>query len=177
MPRSPAGRRPYEPVRRSWLLLSILPILLSPACAATKAAGDRPPPTFDRRAVALIAATTSDEAERQRQRLLEGEPLPSGATIIPLSELDQIDPALSTQAARLAPCEVSRPAESPAAPEGGYVVMQRGTDPASSCVETPPTLSERLKQIDEKGGELLIGLLMIGLVGFFAAVPFIFGIF
>ena len=127
--------------------------------------------------VALMTESTYEDAEFRRQSLLRREPLPSYANVMPISELDQMDPLLSTTATRLTTCGVSPVIKSARADDTvGFVILQRGSDDGSTCEKKGLTFTERMKKIDEVGGELLMGILLVGLAGFLIAAPFLFGI-
>lgn len=154
-----------------WLLA------VAAACSTPGAVIDGDRPAFDRRSVALMRTHTLEEAERLRSALLRGEPLPSATAIVPISELDQLDPALSKIAAQLGECHIS----SPIPPgqnrrDGDYTLLQRGSDAATPCQGGAPAPPPRslYETINERAGELLIGLLVVGLAGFLIAVPFLF---
>jgi hypothetical protein len=147
--------------------------LTTAACSTAKTATDAPRVTFDRRSIAMMTVPTTDDAERLRQSLLRGELLPPSARIVPVGELDRINPSLSKIAAQLAECEISPPIAT--STSAGYVVLQRGSDPDNPCEGTPQPLSDRLKKAGDTAGEILMGLLVVGLVGFGIAAPFLFG--
>ncbi|MEW6325455.1 MAG: hypothetical protein AB1515_08740 [Nitrospirota bacterium] len=154
----------------------ILPVLAA-ACSTTgPTVNDDRRAAFDRNAVALIRTFSADEAGRIRQALLRGEPFPASTAIVPIGELDRIHPSLSLIATRLRDCEISEPIASNAGREGAeFVLLQRGGGRATPCHGEMPAETRSLYQrIDEWGGELLIGLLLIGLAGALAALPFLF---
>jgi hypothetical protein len=117
-----------------------------------------------------------DETERLRDKLRRGDPLPPTTTIVPLAELDRLDPELSTIAARLGECAISQPIPPRQGRMGGdYVLLQRGGDAETPCQEAVPAPPERstYDTINEHAGQVLIGLLMVGLAGLLIALPFL----
>ena len=159
----------------AWLWLIVL---LINGCATPRAPLEAPPVRFDRQMVALMTESTYEDAEFRRQSLLRREPLPSYANVMPIGELDQVNPSLSIVAMHLRACEVSSVITSGRA-DGTryYVLLQRGGDNDTTCTKEEMTIGERLKKMDEIGGELLMGILLVGLAGFLIAAPFFINIF
>jgi len=154
-------------------------LLLTMACSTGREAA-APRIRLDQQTVAVMTAVNSEEAERLRLTLLRGQLLPPSAQLYSIDELVRSNPALGKVAAQLMDCEVSRvippPTPSTGAQSGtGYLVLQRGGDPDQPC-HGPVNDADRESWAD-KAGELVIGLLMIGVTGFLAAVPFLFHIF
>jgi hypothetical protein len=117
-----------------------------------------------------------DEAEQLRDKLRRGDPLPPTTTIIPFAELDRLDPELSTVAARLGECAISQTIPPRQGRMGGdYVLLQRGSDAETPCHGAAPAPPERstYDTFNEHAGQLLMGLLMVGLAGLLIALPFL----
>lgn len=152
-------------------------LLTAAACSTPAPVLDEParPPdsAFDRRFVAVMRTSNLEAAERLRNAVLGGEPPPS-ALIVPIGELERINPSLSPIAARLGECAVSQAIATNAGPEGaGYVVLQRGGEPGDTCRPSTMGLAERAQRAEEWAGELFIGLLVVGLVVLGVALPFL----
>ena len=117
-----------------------------------------------------------DEAERLRDKLRRGEPLPASATIMPLAELDRFDAEFSKVAARLGECAISQPIPPGHGRTGSdYVVLQRGSDGDTPCHGAAPAPTERstYETVEEHAGQVLLGLLLVGLAGLLIALPFL----
>ena len=156
--------------RWGWLLV------LTAACSTPgPVANDRPGPAFDRQSIALMRTHNREVAEQIRADLLRGGPLPPSAEIVRIGELDRINPSLSLIATQLGECEISPPIASNVRPEeGAHLVLQRGGSAAVACQAGEPVeLKSWFETIEELGGELLIGLLAVGLVVVLAALPFL----
>jgi hypothetical protein len=156
-------------------------ILLTAACSTGKEAAMAPRIRLDQQTVAVMTAVNVEEAERLRLSLLRGQPPPPSAHLVSIEELVRSDPALGKLAAQLMDCEISRPIPPPtpstnAQTSTGYLVLQRGGDPDQPC-HGEPSMGDQMVQWSDMAGELLIGLLAIGVTGFLAAAPFIFHIF
>jgi hypothetical protein len=148
-------------------------LMFTAACASRPIALESAPVGFDRRSVAIITTPSAMEADDIRKALREGAATPPSARIVPIGELDRINPSLSTVAIRLRECEVSEPMLSNEA-KGGYVLLQRGGELDAPCRQPPPGLGEQARRVEERAGELLMGLLLVGLIGFLAVLPFLF---
>jgi len=175
--RRPSGR----PVPRSalprWLLVvGLLNVLLLPACTTGREAATAPRIHLDRQTVAVMTAVNEEEAERLRLTLLRGDPPPASAHLVSIGELSQSNPTLGHVASKLMDCEISRPiAPTDAQTSTGYLVLQRGGSPDQPCYGS--VSEDDHESWSDKAGELLLGLLMIGVVGFLVAAPFIFHVF
>ena len=104
-----------------------------------------------------------------RLRLRPGEKVPVDGVV-----LDGISTVLSKAADGLRECGVSRvipPAEANIG--SAYIVLQRGNTPGDSCEFIEKDQQSFSQKIDEKGGEVLIGILSIGLTILLIALPFI----
>jgi len=155
-------------------------LVIAAACSTPRAASDghqeADRPAFDRRSVALMRLHSFDEAEQLRDKLRRGDPLPPTTTIIPLAELDRLDPELSTVAARLGECAISQPIPpGHGRMDGDYALLQRGSSAETPCEGAVPVPPERstYDTIEEHAGQVLIGLLMVGLAGLLIALPFL----
>jgi hypothetical protein len=121
-----------------------------------------------------MTVPTAEVAEELRLSLLGGKPIPSTAEIIPVSQLDRINPALGKAAARLGECQISQPIPPMGNATGNaYIVLQRGGNPGSSCQPAKPDSQGFFQRFDEKAGEVFIGILAVGLTGLLIALPFI----
>ncbi|MBI3620887.1 MAG: hypothetical protein HY208_01670, partial [Nitrospirae bacterium] len=152
-------------------------ILFAAACTTTKHAGEALRALLDQQTVAVMTAVNAEEAERLRLSLLRGQPLPASAQLFSIDGLTQANPALGKLAAQLGDCEISRPIPPPIPPmdrqiSTGYLVLQRGGDPDRPCHGAVSAADQ--ESWTDKAGELLLGLLMVGVVGFLVAAPFIF---
>jgi hypothetical protein len=156
------------------LLFYISLMLLTVGCATERAGNEGAKTVFTRKTVALMRMPTFEKAEMLRLSLLRGESLPLNAEIIPIRQLDQISTVLSKVAAGLGDCEVSRaipPSETNIG--NAYIVLQKGSAAGNSCRPMEKDSRSLYQKIDEKGGELLIGTLMIGVTLLLIALPFI----
>jgi hypothetical protein len=160
-------------VRQS-LLLYILAILLAAGCATKQAVNEGPKSAFTQNTVALMIMPTYEDAEVRRLSLVRGKPLPPGAEIIPIPQLEGMSSVLSRAASGLRECGVSRvfpPAETNIG--NAYIVLQRGSTAGGSCELTDKESQTFFQKIYEIGGKELIGLLAIGLTVLLVALPFI----
>lgn len=153
--------------------LSIILLLLG--CATHGGMTERQRADFSRGTIALITAPDAETAEVIRKSLKRGAPLPPDAEIIPVVRLDRTDPALARAAARLQDCEVSAVIPPSVPAESRYKIVQRGGPPYSACRggDRGRSFAEMYEKFDEKAGELLMGLLVVGLVALSIALPFI----
>jgi len=164
-----------RPRRHGPLLILPLVLLLS-ACSTGREAASAPRVILDRQTVAVMTAVNAEEADRLRLSLLRGEPPPPSAQLISIDELNRSNPALGRVAVQLADCEISPPIPPmDAQTSSGYLVLQRGGDPDHPCHGSVVAADQ--ESWTDKAGELLIGVLVIGVVGFLAAAPFIFHVF
>jgi hypothetical protein len=180
----PAGLYPDATLRRRIPCLApclslISTILLTVACSTGREAA-APRIRLDQQTVAVMTAVNFEEAERLRLTLLRGQLIPPSAHLYSIDELDRSNPALGKIAARLTNCEISQviPPPTPstgAQRETGYLVLQRGGDPDQPCHGSLNDADD--ESWSDKAGELVIGLLVICVTGFLAAVPFIFHVF
>lgn len=166
--------------RRVLCHLSLSGLLLLAGCSTAKNAAGTPDIRLDQQTVAVMTTVDAEEAERLRLSLLRGQGLPASAQLFSIDELIRINPALGKIATQLADCEISRPIPPPASPtdrqtSNGYLVLQRGGDPDQPC-HGSVSRADR-ESWSDKAGEVLIGLLVVGMAGFLAAVPFLFHIF
>jgi hypothetical protein len=156
-------------------LLYFIPlILLATGCTTKRTATEGPKTVFNRNTVALMIMPMFEDAEILRLSLVRGKPLPASAEIIPIPQLENISRVLSKAAVGLRECGVSRvipPAETNIG--NAYIVLQKGSA-TGDCQMTDQDSQTFFQKIDEKGGEILIGLLSIALAVFLAALPFIF---
>jgi hypothetical protein len=157
-------------------LLFYIPLLLLAAGCSTKQVGSKDGKiVFNEKTVALMIMPTYMEAETLRLSLLKGRPLPPSAEIISIPQLQGISTALSTAAAGLRECGVSRaipPSETNIG--NAYIVLQKGNAAGTTCQGIEGSDSKTLLQkIDEKGGEILLGILSVGIVLFLIALPFL----
>ncbi|MBI3621768.1 MAG: hypothetical protein HY208_06225 [Nitrospirae bacterium] len=165
---------------RRALCLLLPGLLLLTACATTTHSGEAPRALLDQQTVAVMTAVNAEEAERLRLSLLRGQPLPASAQFFSIDGLTQANPTLGKLAAQLGDCEISRPIPPPIPPmdrqtSTGYLVLQRGGDPDRPCHGSVSAADQ--ESWTDKAGELLLGLLMVGVVGFLVAAPFIFHVF
>ncbi len=149
-------------------------MLFAAGCAIKRVGNEGPRAAFTQKTVALMTVPTAEAAEDLRQSLLSGKSLPPTAEIIPIGQLDRISTMLSKTAAGLRNCEVSQPIP----PTGNttsnaYLVLQKGGDPEGSCQRVGRNPLEFFQEIDEKVGEVFMGLLVVGLTGLLIALPFI----
>jgi len=152
-------------------------LLLTAACSTTKESAQGAHLRMDEQTVAVMTAVNADEAERLRISLLRGQPPPPSAQLFSIDQLAHSNPALGKIAMQLADCEISRPIPpTDAQTSTGFLVLQRGGDADEPCHGEPST-TERMSQWSDKAGELLLGLLVVGLAGFLVAAPFIFHVF
>jgi len=160
--------------RRTLVLLTLIP--LAAACSTTKHAGEAPRALLDQQTVAVMTTVNAEEAERLRLSLLRGQPLPTSAQLFSIDGLSQANPALGKLAAQLGDCEISRPIPpTDRQTSTGYLVLQRGGDPDRPCHGSVSAADQ--ESWTDKAGEVLLGLLMVGVIGFLAAAPFIFHVF
>ncbi len=152
-----------------------LVMMLSAIGCTVKRVGDEGPrAAFTQKTVALMRAPTAQAAEGLRQSLLRGDSLPPTAEIIPITKLDQISTVLGKVAARLGDCEVSQPIPLAENTTGNaYIVLQKGGDSEGPCWGEERNSPGFFQEIDEKVGELFMGLLVVGLTGLLIALPFI----
>ena len=149
-------------------------MLLAVGCATNRVGNEGPKTAFTQKTVALMIVPTAEAAEILRLSLLQGKSLPPDAEIIPIRQLDQISTVLSKAAAELRDCDVSRPIPPTETTLGNaYIVLQRGSATGNSCRPIEPDQQSFFQKIDEKGGEVLIGLLSVGLTLLLIALPFI----
>jgi hypothetical protein len=152
-----------------------LVLMLSTVGCTVKLVGSEGQRTaFTQKTVALMRAPTAQAAESLRQSLLRGESLPPTAEIISIAKLDRISTVLSNVAAGLGDCQVSQsipPAENTTG--NGYIVLQKGGDPEGPCRGEEQNSPGFFQEMDEKIGELFMGLLLVGLTGLLIALPFI----
>jgi len=131
---------------------------------------------LDRNSVAVMTALNAEEADRLRLSLLRGQPPPPSAQIFLIDDLNRSNPVLGKVAAQLADCEISPPIPpTDAQTSSGYLVLQRGGDPDQPCHGSVSASDQ--EAWTDKAGQLLVGVLLIGVVGFMVAAPFIFHIF
>jgi hypothetical protein len=169
------NRTIHHPVQVAALILLVI---IATACSTKRTIIERSSVSFDRWSIALMTVPTSQAAERLRESLLRGERRPPSTTIIPITKLSKVDPGLITTAIRLSECEVSSPIESSSTHFGAfYFVLQRGGTANDSCEEMRPTFYEQFQKISDIAGQILIGLIAVGVTGFLIAAPFLFDIF
>jgi hypothetical protein len=179
-----AGLFPDVAFRRRISRLGILSAILlaivcsTGACSTGKEAA-APRIHLDHQTVAVMTEVNPEEAERLRLSLLRGQPLPPSAQLFSIEDLDRTNPALGKVAAQLMDCEISRvipPAASStdARNSTGFLVLQRGGDQDQPC---HGSANDDQESWADKAGELMVGLLVIGVAGFLAAAPFIFHVF
>ena len=144
-------------------------------CAGPRPVSGEVSHSFDRRSVVMMTVSTAEEGERLRSSLLEGAPLPQSATVIPINRLDQLNPELSKTAMQLNDCEISPPLRlKGASGRESIVVLQRGHNATPPCYGATKSFSDRYHDFEEKAGQLLIGLLMVGIAGLAIVVPYLF---
>ncbi len=126
--------------------------------------------------MAVIKAGDRAFAEELVRAMKENRPLPADAEIILIRRLDTLSPALAREAARLQSCEVSEPVPPwDQTAYAAYVILQRGGEPGSPCRggKKQRNLAELYQQVEEKAGEIFIGLLALALVAASIALPII----
>jgi hypothetical protein len=158
----------------------LLAIVCSTGACSTGKEATAPRLHLDHQTVAVMTEVNPEEAERLRLTLLRGQPLPPSAQLFSIEDLVRTNPMLGKVAARLMDCEISRVIPPPAYSTDahintGYLVLQRGGDQDRPC--HGPAYDIDQESWTDKAGELMVGLLVIGVVGFLAAVPFIFHVF
>jgi hypothetical protein len=172
----PQSIRVMRPRRHGSFLVCLPVVLLLSACSTGREAATAPRLILDRQTVAIMTAANAEEADRLRLSLLRGQPPPSSAQLISIDELNRSNPTLGNVAAQLADCEISPPLPpTDTQTSSGYLVLQRGGDPEQPCHGS--VIAADQESWTDKAGELLVGVLVIGMVGFLAAAPFIFHIF
>jgi len=161
---------------RRTLRFGVPVLILLAACSTTKEAAEQPDVQLDQETVAVMTTVNAEEAQRLRLSLLRGQAPPASARLFSIDTLLQVNPALGKLASQLAECEISRPLP-PSDPQTGtgYLVLQRGGDPDRPCHGSVSAADK--ESWSDKAGELLLGVLMVGLAGFLAAAPFLFHIF
>jgi hypothetical protein len=156
--------------------LGLLGFMLLAACSTTRDATDAPRARLDQHTVAVMTTVNAEEAQRLRLELLRGQPPPPSAQLFSIDELIRTNPTLGKLASQLADCEISRPIRpTDQQTSTGYLVLQRGGDPDRPCHGSVSAADQ--ESWTDMAGELLLGLLLVGVAGFLAAAPFIFHIF
>lgn len=153
--------------------MCLLMMLFVAGCTVKRVGDEVPRAAFTSKTVALMTAPTAEAAESLRQSLLRGQSLPLTTEIIPISQLDRISTVLTKVAAGLVNCEVSQPIPPENTTGNAYIVLQKGGDTEDSCQQVGWSSLGFFQEIDEKVGELFMGLLVVGLTGLLIALPFI----
>jgi hypothetical protein len=154
--------------------MSILMMLFAVGCAAKRVGSEGQGTAFPHKTVALMKVPTAQGAESLRQSLLRGEFLPPTAEVISMNQLERMSTALGKVADGLGDCQVSQPIPMAENSTGnGYIVLQKGGDSEGACWEKERNSPGFFQEMDEKIGELFMGLLVVGLTGLLIALPFI----
>jgi len=155
------------------LFLFILPFIIS--CSTYKTSQYGSEIFIDHRTIAVITASTFQEAEMLRQSLLQGNPLPDTTKTVPINKVDKIDPSLTKVAIQLRECQISAPIEismvEPSTRQ--YVVLQRGGTPEHPCNGFGFTSEEESQNWTDTAGHILIGILYIGGIALAIVAPFL----
>lgn len=155
------------------LFLFILPFITS--CSTYKKHQNGSKIFIDHRTIAVISASTFQEAELARQSLLQGNPLPNTTKTAPINKVDKIDSSLTKVAIQLRECQISTPIEisTDEPSERKYVVLQRGGTPEHPCNSFGFTSEEESQNWTDTAGQILIGILYIGGLAIAIAAPFL----
>jgi len=155
------------------IFLVIFPFITS--CSTYQTSKNGSEISINHRTIAVITASTFQEAELFRQSIFQGNPLPDTTKFVPINKVDKIDPSLTKVSIQLRECQISRPIEistdGPLAKQ--YVVLQRGVSPEHPCHGAGPSSEENSQNWTDTAGQILIGVLYIGGIALAIIAPFL----